>query len=589
GFTGNPYLYRFVEGDKAIGGSVGYLEIANNTRALLGGMETDSAGTPRRTASGPLQVTAGSGGVNVNATNDTYVIQLTDAGDKATNFGFSGAASYLDAHSSSQVTEAAIDGPAAADRKAVVVSAGPVAVTAADSTYLIPIAGAVVLGDGKGVGVSTAIARLDRGVTARVGSKDDEPETGVGWVDMRAADGLTTAASAGGAVTPAALAGTVISQAKPAGEQRNVQDLEQPIQGLGNQPQGAFGLAVSGDFTWAEVDDAVRATVNTRGTITDTASSRRTLEVSARNTTVIQAIAGAAAILKTTGDGSSASLAGSAAIIDAESTVIASVRRATLRGFVLDVSATNERPIGAQAASGSGAVQARQNTGTNVQVAGSVTLTTITTTTKATIDGVTAVDLGGLRVAAATRDTVWSAAGSFLANFSPAGGKAEGRCLGVGEAFAENDVTNTTQATVVDSALICAGDVQLSAVDAARLLTFAAGVIVTGAGSALGGMFSFVTADSTTNAAIDGGSVDVTLGGVDIVAISALLMVTGAGDLIIGRGEGSSVAVGAAVASVGGTLGTTARVGRGASVRVRKGNLSVSSRTRNPDADPAID
>ena len=39
GFTGNPYLYRFVEGDKAIGGSVGYLEIANNTRALLGGME----------------------------------------------------------------------------------------------------------------------------------------------------------------------------------------------------------------------------------------------------------------------------------------------------------------------------------------------------------------------------------------------------------------------------------------------------------------------------------------------------------------------------------------------------------------------
>ena len=62
GFTGNPYLYRLVEGAKAIGGSVGYLEIANNTRALLGGMETDSAGTPldpAYTCRGPDAVRSG--------------------------------------------------------------------------------------------------------------------------------------------------------------------------------------------------------------------------------------------------------------------------------------------------------------------------------------------------------------------------------------------------------------------------------------------------------------------------------------------------------------------------------------------------
>jgi hypothetical protein len=60
--------------------------------------------------------------------------------------------------------------------------------------------------------------------------------------------------------------------------------------------------------------------------------------------------------------------------------------------------------------------------------------------------------------------------------------------------------------------------------------------------------------------------------------------------LVIGRSSGASfVAAGASVAVVRGTVTTDARVGRSARVRARRGNVSVSSRTRTPDADPSID
>lgn len=330
------------------------LQIQNTTRAVLGGLEMGADGSPLRSPAGPLLVTAGTEGVTVDATTNVFVVQLAQGGTKATNFGFSGMAAVLDANSGKQVTEAAIPGSNGGSEKAVIVSDGPVDVAANDSTYLIPVAGAIVISDSKGVGVSTSIARLDRGVTARVGAKDDEVDAGVGLVDIQVVGDLRLAASAAGAVTPSALASSKISSSKPAGQPQNLDDFPLDVENPGNRPQGAFGLAVSGDFTWADVQDDVRATVNTRGTIAVSGDFRPTLGIKAKNTTTILALGGAAAKLTTDGDSSSASLAGSAAIIDAASTVVASVRRATVQGLVLHVSAENARQIGSVAASGTG-------------------------------------------------------------------------------------------------------------------------------------------------------------------------------------------------------------------------------------------
>jgi hypothetical protein len=320
------------------------------------------------------------------------------------------------------------------------------------------------------------------------------------------------------------------------------------------------------------VIDSVQAAVNTHGTLAVAAGSGpRSLALSATNETLLQATGGAAAFIKSDAGrgekgGSSLGLAGSAAVTTASSTVSVLVRQAEVRGFAVDVQATNARRIGGLAASGSGATAGNSGT-TSVQVVGSVVVNSITTVTRARIDSATGTGLGDVSVAAKADEKIWSAAGSFLFNFSPTGaqeGQTPGKSLGIGASVAVQNVASTTTATVSD-AVIEAAKVAVTAADTSQLYTFSAGVVGTGAGSSLSGMWANVTATPTVTAAVDGGSLDVggaagAAGGVDVAATSALLLVTAAGDRGIGRSSGASfVAAGASVAVVRGTATTDAR------------------------------
>lgn len=433
------------QGETSIGGSIGVFIVDNTTRAHVGGLETETAGgltRPIRSPNGPVQVATGSGPLRVAATNSLLIVQLGQGGGDASSLGISGTAAVVDVRS--QRADAAILGGSVASRGAVV-DAGRVDVTAADTSYVIPIAGAVMVSKNKAVGVSTAIGIVNRDVAARVGSRDDEADAG--WLGRLAASGdVRLSATAGGAVTPSALAAASGSSAKGPGDAQA--NPAPAVEGAGEVPQGSFGLAVSGDYVQALVHDSIQATVRVRGALT-AAGAGRTLTLGARNDTLIQATAGAAAFLG--GEGSSLGLAGSAAVVTASSAVTALVRQATVTGFSVDVRADNARRIGGLAASGSGSTAGNSGT-TSVQVVGSVVVTTITASTTALVDAVVGRSLGGTTVRGTTAESVWSAAGSFLFNFSAGGigqaGQTPGKSLGIGAAVAVNRVTATTTAEV---------------------------------------------------------------------------------------------------------------------------------------------
>jgi hypothetical protein len=595
------------QGKNSLGFSVGYQALDNSTRAYVGGLETqtvDGVTRPFRTPTGPLQVSAGLGDVSVEARNNLFTLQLGQAGGNAAEFGFSGSAAVVDVQS--QKADAAILG-GSDESRAATIDAGNVKVDAYDQSYVIPIAGAVLVSDSKGVGVSTAMAFLNRDVAARIGGREDDHQT-IGWLDtLSAAGDVKLTATAGGAVTPSALAAAIASSVQPRGEADQALDamFELPEFEANNPlpPDGKLGLALSGDYVRAVVTDVVQAVVNTPGKLAAAGADPRSLTLSATNDTLLQATAGAAAFVSGNGDasttkGNSLGLAGSAAFTIASSNVTALVRQAEMRGFTLDVHATNARRIGGLAAGGSGATAGNAGT-TNVQIVGSGVVNAITATTMASIEAATGKGLGNVTVAAKTDDKIWSAAGSFLFNVSLNGlderASTPGKSLGIGAAVAVQNVTSTTTATMSDAVLEEAAKVTVTATDTSKLFTFAAGIVGTGTGSSLSGMWAVVAAKPTVTASIDGGSLDVggaegAGGGIDVAATSALLLVTAAGDLVLGRSqEHSFAAVGAAVAVVRATTNTESRVGKSAKVRAHRGNVSVTSSTRNPESDAAID
>lgn len=580
------------QGENAIGGSVGYFGVDNTTRAYVGGLETETVNgvaRPIRTPVAPLRVSTGTGPLNVAASNSLLIVQLGQAGGDASGLGISGTAAVIDVKT--QQADAAILGGGDPSRAAVI-DAGQVQVNSADTSYVIPIAGAVLVSKNQGVGVSTAIALVDRDVAARVGGRDEET-THIGWIGrLSTAGDVAITATAGGAVTPAAIAAAVGSSVRPAGENRD-NPAEQP-EGAGAEVSGKFGIAVSGDYAGNQVTDSVQATVNTHGTLASAPGSR-SLTLAATNDTLLQTTAGAAAFLS--GDGSSLGLAGSAAVTTAASTVAVLLRQATVQEFALDLRATNARRIGGLAASGSGAT-AGNSGATSVQVVGSVVINTITATTTARIDSATGTGLGEVSLDAQADEAIWAAAGSFLFNVSPRAplgqGQMPGKSLGIGAAVAVQHVTSTTEATLRDATME-ATRAAVAATDKSQLFTFSSGIVAAGAGSSLSGMWANVTVTPTVTAAIDGGTLDVggaanAAGGIDVATTSALQVVTAAGDLVIGRAnEGALVSAGAAVAWVTGNLTTEAGVRRSARVRARRGNVSVSSRTRQGEADASID
>jgi hypothetical protein len=509
-----------------LGFSVGYFGLTNTTRAVLGGQASLAEGNTR-TPAAATNVTFGSGGLSVTADNWVVFVQTAVSGATATNFGFSGTASVFDAARSPQVVEAAILPKAALTPQIRRRDGtdGDVRVTAEDGSYLIPIAGTINIGAEKMVGVSTGIALVDRDVTARIGSRRTEESNNPvtldvdGAVSIDTAGDVTVTANASGAITPTAIAGGVKSSSANDSKSGSLSNfLENEFVTIDR-----IGVGISGAVAISRVDDTVSATVNHSGTMTGAGTAK--LAVAAANTTTLLANAGGLTYRRVGAEEkASVGLSGAVAVIAAGSRVEASVRRASIDGYSLDVTARNARVIGGTSLSVAGGTVGDQGSLT-VNFAGSGTGQSLTTTTLAIVEGVTGTSLRGATVAAMTSDRVITIAGSFVGNVSsifsgnssvlPSTGS--GRSVGVGASVAVVKATHTTKAVITNSVLTFAeGNLGVTATESSTAVTVAGGgTYVNTGGSALAnyggsggstaaGMVAVVSFDPTVEASITG-------------------------------------------------------------------------------------
>ncbi|NBP51331.1 MAG: hypothetical protein EBU70_09185, partial [Actinobacteria bacterium] len=432
-------------------------------------------------------------------------------------------------------------------------------------------------------------------------------------IDTVTAGDVTVDASASGVLAPTAIAGSV------SGKNTYDRDARWNTDILGNVlssnvAPGGLGIGASGAVAIADVDDAVTATVNHGGTMGSVAAA--TFTVSAANTSIVLANTGSVTLrAASANDKVSAGISGAVSLILADSNVTASLRRATVEGFAVDVSARNSRSIGGVSASGSGG-SAGGSGSTTVNFAGSVAITVLATRTIATLDRVTGRNPAGVRVEASTEDLVWTVAGSFVGNVSsmlvtrknPFGGTLPtgtdtGRSLAVGASVAILTASAETGATVVSSSLTkIKGALDVLATERSTMITASAGgsVVATGgsatigtsygksAGSTVAGFVAVANVSPTVEASVSGSTVTIAEDGADVsvAATTALLLVTVSGGFVLNRdGKGTlSTSIGAAVTVVNSKADSKARIDR-STVTVPRGKVRVQGTAGNPSAD----
>jgi len=599
------------QGKNAIGASVGVVKMETRTRALLGGVSADDRGSrpPRPANPGKLLVNVGQNGLTVNASTNNLIIQVGQAGGQASNNGFSGTAAAID---SNQITEASIQG-GDASHKAVIRSnpgtSGKIQVNAADTSYLIPVAGAALIGASKGAGVSVAIGMLSRDVTARIGMRDENAPLTL--IDMVGMGDVAVGSSADGAVTPTAGAGSIRgSSTNPYAKENAGPNYDIEENGI---TLDKWGLGISGAGAAVDIADSVVATINHGGSMI-AAAPGTSISLNAANTTTILANSGSLSARSST-ETVSVGLAGAVSWIVAASDVEATIRRATISGYSLAVEATNDRSIGTVAVSAAGGGVGGDG-GFTLNAAVSVGGLSLTTKTIASIDRVNGTSLSGTRVIATTKDLIWNIAGSFVANVSSiltrykyddlfemqqSVGAENGRSLAAGVSVAIVTAKPTTKATVVSSKLVLAqGNMSVGATDSSTVITVSAGgslvstkdssntmSVNQAAGSTVAGMVAIVNIDPTVEASITDSTIELgtTGGDLSVLSTTALLLATASGAVVINRDgrSSASASVGAAVTVVNTTSRGTAKIDEKSKVTVPRGKVRVRSTNGNPD------
>ena len=547
-------------GQTALGGSVGYVEMQNDTRALLGGQYDrgkDSGGN-QIVAPAPTdatRVTFGDGGLAIDADNDVIYIQVSQSGGNAANTGFAGTASVLNLGSApitGQVAKAAI---VAAAKKAVIKgvtgTAGDVDVRAADQTTLVPIAGAVMFSKNKGTGMSTAIVELTRDVEARVG--DNEGNASPHASDITAGGDITIEGTAAGSIVPVALAAAINSDIKVPGQPQQNANKAADAENPGNAPTSVWGWAISGDYSRGQVHDTVRAYVNDAGTVTAAGGSKsdRHLSLEATNDTVIAAAAGAATFTGSDDkNAKSFGLAGSAANIPAVSDVRAFVARTQISNLGLSVKATNSLTAVSAAAGGSATTIGNSA----IAVAGSIAVNEIDYITEATVESLHGLqELHGLELTALTDHSIYAVAGSFASvGYGKAGADLDpgsnriGIALGGGlNLINSGRADGGTRATLrnLPSVSVTKGQVGLDAADTSLFVTAASGAAIVRDGSANAGMFTTATVSAPvettiTNATLSIGTIFTTTT-IPVVLRAAFtpLVISIAGNVLVSRAD----------------------------------------------------
>ncbi|MEI6324162.1 MAG: hypothetical protein WCO91_01805, partial [Gemmataceae bacterium] len=514
-------------GGTSLGGSFNYMSLANSTQALLGGEYSYAppnngisgispyAGTPFPST----KVNYDTGGLTVEANTFVTVVLLSQAGGKSSHLGIDGSFAVLDmgeqgSSPKKQLTLAQL----ISANLPLVISAnagttGTLKVEATDTSDLWVMSGAALSGGPKAIGFSGSLVELTRDISASVGTSasTNTPTQASTFTTNGAFEVLATAS---GSINPTSLVGEYAPNGKSVAKATVPGGANVAKAGANNAASdihGKWGLAVSGDYSAALINDSVNAWVSDNGTFTGQAGNQ--LSVEATNNTIAHATSGSAAIVKDHGNTSpTVGLSGSASVVVYESTVEALIAFATMHNYSVELIADNAKKVG----SFSGGMQVSAVTAADLNAAGSVAFNQITNTTQATMQNVTANDLEEVTITATSADQVWAAAGLLtvtwdkrdLSNPNPEKPKT---IIGVGVAGAMNTLINTTYATVEDSEIEnLEGDMIVSAEDFSHSFVFSAGVDITvpaGTSVVLGGMWSTTNIAPDTQALITGSTI----------------------------------------------------------------------------------
>ena len=505
----------------AFGGSVDFFEMTESTNAWLGG--SDPEGNAPSNSS--TDVTYGSGGLNITAESESTIVQIGQSAANSSGLGIEASLTYLlmgesgksDAHRGKTVGAQIITEILPVNLDAVGDTSGAVNVSAEDTSDLWAVSGAVLLGTTKGIGISASTVEFSRDVVATVGSqaKGGNAKTS----SLNSPGDFTIEAVSAGTIVPLSIVGSISGRdpdlgGKPGGNDVPAEENKDAANGI----EGKWGLGISGDFAGAFVDDQTYAYLNDLGSVVGSQSAEdefNTLEISSSNETILNPVAGQAAISLAGGNEKSlAGIAGSAAVADVTADVQALLENATIQTFALELEALNDKKIGTCAAG----LQVATPKGADLQIAGSVVVNEITNTTIAKISKLQATDdIGEISLTALSMDEIWGAAGTAAVTWDRRSLK-EGEegldaktVVGVGMSAVWNHVENTTTAEVTQSTITQSdGQVTIAAEDFTDSRVLSAGVDVTvpaGTNVEIGGMWATNLLYPTTTAQITDGSV----------------------------------------------------------------------------------
>ena len=363
-------------GKTGFGGAYRQLDLNTTTHAIIHGVDT--------TTNTATAVTTGSGGgLHLNANNDVFVLGVTQSGTKAGKFGIGGSAAISEQTTS---TIAAIQSGAA-------IGGGAILLGAHDETILPTYAGDVVKGGNLGFGVGFIYNTINRTTQAYIGDAAGTSSAASGIYVPSISASATNSGVIVGFALAAAEAGS--EPASPTTQPTNLNS--QANQSGANLPSGSngagnYGVAISADVTFMQVNDTASAFIDDVGTIDSTS-----VELIAENNTDYVAATGSVAIAKS--DGRSVGLAGSYSEVDLSGATETYVNRAQLDvgAAGLTMAATWAGVASAAAAGGSGAP--RQG---GIATSGSVAINRLAQSTTATIGGSAIANFAGQVTVTAT-------------------------------------------------------------------------------------------------------------------------------------------------------------------------------------------
>lgn len=408
------------QGGKAgFGGAYRQLDLNTTTHAIIHGVD---ATTGEATA----VTTGSSSALLLDADNEVFVLGVTQSGTKAGQFGISGSAAISEQNTS---TVAAIE-------SGTVVTGNVLSLYAHDDTVLPTYSGDVVKGGNLGFGIGLVYDDIDRATQAYIGDIADASTAGsdieFGFISLTATNtGDTIGFALAGAVaadepsTPSAPPSNLDSQANQSGANLPA----------GSDGKGNYGIAVSGDVVFAQVNDSALAFIDDVGKV-----GAASVDLVATNDTKYIGGAGSVAIAES--DGTSVGLAGSYSEIDLGGATQTYVNRAdlTVGSGGLTMAATWSGLASAAAAGGSGAP--RQG---GIATSGSVAVNRLAQTTASTVGGGATLGVAGQVTVTAT-DELQALA---IAGSADYGGKA-----GVGAAGALNILSESVAVGIQDSSAV---------------------------------------------------------------------------------------------------------------------------------------